>query len=209
MPLFRHEAARDHYAIHMMHSSIPIRKMAPYRLLVLGFVSFLGIALAAPALGQQKIGYVDSDYILQQVPEFATIQQNVDRQAQEWEAEIEETQQQVDEMFREYQARELLYTNEERQRKRDEIVRSEEEAERLRMRYFGPEGELFVQQDNLMRPLQEKLMNAIETVAAEEGYDYIFDKSGDFLFLFARDQFDLSDRVLEEMGIDLEEANRR
>ncbi len=161
------------------------------------------------AHAQQKIGYVDSDYILEQVPEFATIQQNVDRQAQEWEAEIEQSQQDVDEMFREYQARELLYTKEERQGKQDEIVQAEEEAERLRMRYFGPEGELFLQQDNLMRPLQEKLMKAIEDVAAEEGFDYIFDKSGDFLFLFARDQFDLSDRVLEEMGIDLEETTRR
>ena len=86
------------------------------------------------AFAQQKIGYVDSDYILEQVPEFATIQQNIDRQAQEWEAEIEESQRLVDEMFREYQARELLYTKEERQRKQEEIVQAEEESERLRMR---------------------------------------------------------------------------
>ena len=169
----------------------------------------LGLAGAAPVSAQQKIGYVDSDYILERIPEFATIQQNIDRQAAEWESEIEEAQKGVDDMFREYQARELLYTNEERKRKRDEIVQAEQEAERLRNRYFGPEGELFVQQDNLMRPLQEKLVKAIEDVAAEEGYDYIFDKSGDFLFLFAREQYDMSDRVLEELGIDIEEASRR
>ena len=175
------------------------------------FLLFVGASLlfTSDAYAQQKIGYVDSDYILNLVPEFATIQQNVDRQAQEWEAEIEEAQNKVDEMFREYQARELLYTNEERNRKRDEIVKAEEEAERLRMRYFGPEGELFVEQDNQMRPLQERLMKAIETVASEDGYDYIFDKNGDFLFLFAREQYDLSDRVLEEMGIDIEETTRR
>ena len=172
---------------------------------------FAGTAflLVPGAQAQQRIGYVDSDYILNLVPEFATIQQNVDRQAQEWEAEIEEAQNKVDEMFREYQARELLYTNEERNRKRDEIVKAEEEAERLRMRYFGPEGELFVEQDNQMRPLQERLMKAIEAVASEDGYDYIFDKNGDYLFLFAREQYDLSDRVLEEMGIDIEETTRR
>ncbi len=161
------------------------------------------------AQAQQKIGYVDSDYILEQVPEFATIQQNVDRQAQEWEAEIENAQKEVDDMFREYQARELLYTKEERQRKQEEIVNAEQAAERLRMKYFGPEGELFVQQDNLMRPLQEKLVTAIEAVAAEDGFDYIFDKSGDFLFLYAREQFDLSDRVLEELGIEVDENRRR
>ncbi len=172
------------------------------------FVLTLG-AFGTQANAQQKIGYVDSDYILEQVPEFATIQQNIDRQAKEWEAELEEAQTTVDDMFREYQARELLYTKEERQRKQEEIVRAEEEAERLRMRYFGPEGELFVQQDNLMRPLQEKLMKAIEVVAATDAYDYIFDKSGDFLFLFAREQYDVSDRVLEELGIEIDERRSR
>ena len=177
---------------------------------VLSFVLFIVFSLSGSAVNaQQKIGYVDSDYILEQVPEFATIQQNIDRQAKEWETEIQESQSNVDEMFREYQARELLYTKEERQRKQEEIVQAEEEAERLRMRYFGPEGELFVQQDNLMRPLQEKLVKAIEVVAATDGFDYIFDKSGDFLFLFAREQFDLSDRVLEELGIEIDENKRR
>lgn len=176
---------------------------------LLALFAAVSLLVAPAAQAQQKIGYVDSDYILNLVPEFATIQQNVDRQAQEWETEIEEAQQKVDEMFREYQARELLYTNEERNRKRDEIVRAEEQAEQLRMRYFGPEGQLFTEQDNQMRPLQERLMKAIEAVAAEDGFDYIFDKNGDYLFLFAREQFDLSDRVLEEMGIDIEETNRR
>ena len=172
-------------------------------------LSMMLVMAPVDAFAQQKIGYVDSDYILEQVPEFATIQQNIDRQAQEWEAEIEESQRLVDEMFREYQARELLYTKEERQRKQEEIVQAEEESERLRMRYFGPEGELFVEQDNLMRPLQEKLMKAIEVVAATDGFDYIFDKSGDFLFLFAREQFDVSDRVLQELGIEIDENRRR
>ena len=128
--------------------------------------------------------------------------------AQEWQAELETRQREVDELFQEYQARELLYTSEERQRKRDEIVQAEEEVERLRMRYFGPEGELFREQERLMRPLQERVLAAIEEVATADGYDYVFDKSGDYLFMFAREQFDLSDDVLEELGIDLESAGR-
>ena len=170
---------------------------------------FLIAGAATDAAAQQKIGYVDSDYILSKVPEFATIQQNIDRQAQEWEQELENSQAEVDEMFREYQARELLSTNEERRRKREEIMQAEQEMERLRMRYCGPEGELYTQQDNLMRPLQERVLEAIEQVAAQDGFDYIFDKSGDFLFLFAREQHNLSDRVLEELGIDLEAPGAR
>jgi outer membrane protein len=169
----------------------------------------LALCFAAPAAqAQQTIGYVDSEYILGQIPEYQTIQQNIDRLAQEWQQEIEARQGELDELFAEYQARELLYTSEERRQKREEIVRAEEELERLRTRYFGPEGELFQEQDRQMRPLQERVLEAIEEVATRDGYDYVFDKSGDFLFLFTRDQNDLSDLVLEELGIDLEDQQR-
>jgi outer membrane protein len=164
--------------------------------------------MVAPAQAQQKIGYIDSDYILQRIPEYATIQQKVDQLAQDWQRELDTQRQQVDERFREYQARELLYTNEERRRRREEIVQAEQEVEKLRLRYFGPEGELFAQQEQLMRPLQEKILTAIEQVATEEGYDYVFDKQGDFLFLYTRAQLDLSNRVLEELGIEVDSQGR-
>ena len=171
----------------------------------------LGLALCilpSSVFAQNKIGYIDSEYILGKTPEYATIQQNIDRMAGEWQTEVEQQQGEVDDLFREYQARELLYTNEERQRKRDEIMRAESDIERLRMQYFGPEGELFRQQEQLMRPLQERILEAIETVATDQGYDYIFDKSGDFLFMYAREQFDVSDDVLEELGIDVVNQTR-
>lgn len=161
-----------------------------------------------PASAQQRIGFIDSEAVLNRVPEYATVQQQVDRMAAEWETEVETRRREVDAMFQEYQARELLYTNEERKNKREEIVRAEEEVERLRMKYFGPEGELFTEQDKLVRPLQERILAAVEEVATSEGYDYVFDKSGDFLFLFTREQHDLSEKVLEELGIDTEGAQR-
>ncbi len=167
------------------------------------------LAVGTPALAhaQQKIGYVDSEYVLGRTPEYATVQQQLDRKAQEWQTEVEERSAEVEEMFREYQARELLYTNEERKRKREAIVQAEDEVERLRMQYFGPEGDLFQQQEKLMRPIQEKILAAIEEVAEREDYDYVFDKGGDYLFMFAREQFDLSDKVLIELGIDVENTS--
>ena len=160
--------------------------------------------LAPAASAQQRVAYVDTEYIFGRLPEYQTVQQQLNRQAQQWEGELSELRREVDELFREYQARELLYTSEERQRRRDDIVRQEEEIERLRNRYFGPEGEYFTQQETLMRPLQERLLEAIEAVAEEQNFDYVFDKGGDFLFLFARPQYDLSDRILEELGVDVE-----
>ena len=164
----------------------------------------LSIALVAPAIAQQKIGYVDSDFILQALPDYATIQQQLDRMAQDWQKELDELKSDLDEQFRDYQARELLYTNEERQRRRQDIVRAEEDLERLRVKYFGPDGDIFLEQEKLMRPIQEKILQAINEVADSEGFDFIFDAAGDFLFMFRRDQFDVSDLVLRELGIDVD-----
>lgn len=160
-----------------------------------------------PAYAQQKLGYVDSEYILNNMPEYATVQQQIDRMAQEWQEEVETRRDEVEELFRDYQARELLYTNEERQRKRDEIIQAEEDVERLRSQYFGPEGRVFQEQEQLVRPIQETVLEAIETVADRDGYDYVFDKSGDYIFMYVREQFDLSDDVLEELGVDVDSQN--
>lgn len=166
-------------------------------------LSLVLLLAALPAVAQQKIGYIDSEYIFSRVPEYNTIQQQIERQAQQWRQEVERRQNELDERFREYQARELLYTAEERRQRREEIIREEQDIDRLRVRYFGPEGELFTQQQTLMRPLQEQLLAAIEAVAAADNYDYVFDRSGEFLFVFLRPQHDLSDRVLLELGIDV------
>lgn len=174
------------------------------------YVALLAWGLqASTAAAQHKIGYVDSEYILQQTPEFATVQQNLDRMAQEWEREITQKQGEVEGLFREYQARELLYTQEERQQRREAIVQTESEVEQLRMQYFGPDGELFRQQEQLLRPIQERILIAIEEVAKDEDYDYVLDKSGDVVFLYAPEDDDLSDKVLEELGIELEPGNAR
>ena len=175
--------------------------------ILLAAVVAVGLA-STPALAQQTIGYVDSELILQQLPDYASIQQQLDRQATEWENELKAKQTEVDDLFATYKARELLYTREERDRKREEIVRMEADIERLRMKYFGPEGDLFSQQDNLMRPLQERILAAVEEVATREGYDYVLDKSGDYLFLFYREQHNLTNRVLEELGIDVDSGGQ-
>ena len=175
-----------------------------YPFVSLFLVAMLGVS---PVYAQQKLGYVDSEYILEQLPEYATVQQQIDRMAQEWQLEVEERRDEVDELFREYQARELLYTNEERQRQRDEIIRAEEGIEQLRMQYFGPEGRVFQEQERLVRPVQESVLEAIEAVAIRDGYDYVFDKGGDYIFMYVREQFDLSDDILEALGIDTDSQN--
>jgi outer membrane protein len=177
---------------------------------VLGMLILLvGSAVAtSPAQAQQKIGYIDSEYILNKLPEYATVQQKLDRLEQQWRSDIDDARARVDTLQEEFQARELLYTEEERTAKREAIQEARGRVQELRQRYFGPDGELYSRQKELMRPIQERVLAAVEEVATAEGYDYVFDKSGDFLFMFARDQYDVSDAVLREMGVTLDRENR-
>ncbi len=156
---------------------------------------------------QQKIGYIDTQYILDRLPEYETVQQTLDQAEAQWRTEIQEARDRVEELRQEYQARELLYTDEEREEQKKSITQARRDVEALRQRYFGPEGQLFTRQRELMRPIQERILVAVEDVATSEGYDYVLDQSGDVMFMFARDQYDLSDVVLRELGVDVERQN--
>ena len=100
-------------------------------------------ALAAPAVAQQRIAYLDSDYVLERITEYRTAQSNLDRLAQQWQTELDGLQRELDELVREFEARELLYTEEERRRQQDAIAAKEQELEARRLQRFGPDGELF------------------------------------------------------------------
>lgn len=171
-------------------------------------IAFFVVAGVRTSYGQQQLGYVDSEMILSRLPEYTSIQQNLDRLTGEWQSELDEQRSEVDRMFEEYQARELLYTNDERKRRREAILQAEEEVERLRIQYFGPQGELFKEQQELLAPLQERILEAVEIVAERGAYDFVFDRSGDFLFLFVRAEHNLTDQVLEELGIETERDMR-
>lgn len=160
-------------------------------------------ALAAPAAAQQRIAYLDSEYVLERITEYRTAQSNLDRLAQQWQNELDEMQREIDAQVREFEARELLYTEEERQREREAIEASRQEIESRRLQRFGPEGELFREQERLMRPIQERVLDAVNEVAEAENYDFVFDKSGDFLFLYLRPELDISDLVLDELGVEV------
>ena len=172
--------------------------------LLLGAAWLLGGA--HPAWAQQKIGYVDTEYVLSNMPEYATVQQKLDKLEQQWREEIQKKQKEVRRLEQEFEARELLYTEEERTRKQQAIEQARTEMEQLRQRYFGPEGELYSQQKQLMRPIQQRVLEATESVATDDGYDYVVDKKGEALFLYARAEHNLSDRVLRELGINVEDG---
>ena len=159
------------------------------------------VLAAAPLASAQKIGFIDSNRVLERLPDYQTVQQDVERTAQQWQAEVATLDQEVETMETDYAARELLYTPEEAERRRGEIAAKRQERDALRRRYFGPEGELFREQQNRLRPVQERVLAAVEAVATDGDYDYVFDRAGDFVFLYTRARFDLTDLVLDELGV--------
>ncbi|MDT0631588.1 OmpH family outer membrane protein [Rubrivirga sp. S365] len=164
-------------------------------------VGLVLLALAPAAAAQQRVGHVDSAVILEQMPEFQSAQQEVDRLGERYQAEVDASAREADEAAAEFTAREILYTDEERERALAALADRRQAVDALRRRYFGPEGELFREQQQLLRPAQERLLAAVEAVASEGGYDYVFDRDGDYLFLFAAPANDLTDRVLDELGV--------
>lgn len=157
--------------------------------------------LTSESRAQQRIGYIDSQSILNEVPEYASVQQKLDQLEEKWRAEIESKKEEVQTLKEEYQAWELLYTEEERREKQEAIDKAQKETERLRQQYFGPDGQLYTRQKELMRPIQERILTATEEVATEQGYDYVFDKGERVLFMYARKEHNLNEDVLQELGV--------
>lgn len=161
----------------------------------------VGIGVESAA-AQQKIGYYDAQLVLEKIPEYQSVQQKLNRLETRWEQELDTLQQEKQRLVREFEARELLYTEEERKRKQGEIRKMEEKIESYRQEHFGPKGMLFQRQKQLMRPIQERILEAVDAVARREGYDFVFDKSGgEFMFHFARDEYNINQAVLEELGV--------
>jgi len=173
---------------------------------VIATVVWLFGAMGGAAEAQQRIGHVDTEYILDQMPEYSAVQQKLDRLEKGWREEIQRERQRAERLEQEFAARKVLYTEEERERKRRQIESARDKVERLRQEYFGPDGELYARQKELMRPLQERILKATDRVATSAGYDYVLDKQGAVVFLFAREEHNLSDRVLKELGIDVEDV---
>lgn len=173
----------------------------------LPLVVLLVLAAALPSAAQ-RVGYVDSEVILRQLPEYRQAGQDVDRLGAQWQAELQRLEGEAEALEREYAAREVLFTDAERQQRRQDIEAKRREIDAYRLRHFGPDGELFREQQQRLRPLQERVLTAIETVAEDGDYDFVLDRASGPILLFTNPRFDLSDLVLEELGVTPTTAGR-
>ena len=148
----------------------------------------------------QKYAYVDTQYILDNIPEFQDAQDELDEISKKWQKEIENNYDMVSDMYQKYQAESVLLPDDIKRKREAEIVEKEKEVKDLQRKYFGSDGELYKKRQELVQPIQEKVYNAIETIAATSNYSFVFDKAGGMTLLYTNPKYDISDDVLDEVG---------
>lgn len=149
----------------------------------------------------QKFAYVDTDYILSNIPAYESAQDQLDMLSVEWQKEIETIFADIDKMYKEYQAEKALLTEEMKIKREESIINKEKEAKDLQKKRFGRDGDLFKKRQELVKPLQDDVFNAVKEIATEGNYAMIFDISGGGLsVLFSDPKYDKSDDVLQKLG---------
>lgn len=167
-------------------------------------VVFAFMALVAFPLAAQKVGYIDSDLILSKMPEYKSAQKQLDDLAAQWQTEATDLQNKLDQLYRDFKAEELLLTADQKRTREEAIVTKEKELFKFREDKFGQSGELFKKREELIKPIQDKLYDAVQKVAKREGLDFIFDKAGGVLMLYSNPKYDKTFEVMEELGIPTE-----
>ncbi len=162
-------------------------------------VVLLALAMPAWALSQSKIGHINSEQIMQTLPEAQDAQKSLDAMVAQWEGELQKMQADWKKKFDEYDKKKLILTDQARADAEKELRDLEQSITDYRNRKFGQNGELFQKQNEVMKPVQNKMFKVLEDLAKEDGYDYIFDKSGEILLLYANDKNDLTTEVLRRM----------
>ena len=166
------------------------------KIILILVVSFLVVTTTQA----QKFAYVDTDYILNKIPEFKQAQDKLDDFSADWQKEIEGKYADVEQMYRAYQQEQVLLTDEMKTKREEAIIAKENAAKNLQQKYFGPTGDLYTKRQELIKPIQDKIQNAIQQLAANNKYQIIFDSSSDLILLYKDNNLDQSDKVLESMG---------
>jgi len=158
------------------------------------------VVLTAFSVKAQKIGYVDTDYILTSIPEYKAAQGEIDKLSVDWQKEIEAKYAEIDKLYKAYQADAILLTDDMKKKRENEIINKEKEVKELQKQRFGVDGELFKKRQELVKPLQDKIYNAVKQVAEKSGLAIILDKAGQVSILYANTKYDKSEEVLTLMG---------
>ena len=165
-------------------------------LLTLSIVATFGFAATA-----QRYAIIDTKYILDKMPEYKTAQKALDATAESWQKEIDQRQEELNKMYRDFDAEQVMLSEELKKKREDELFNKEKEVRDLQKKRFGFEGDLFKERQKLIKPVQDKVYTAVQKLATARAYDFILDKSEGITVIFADPKLDKSEDVLKELGI--------
>ena len=157
--------------------------------------------LFTSALNAQKYAIIDTKYILDRLPEYKQAQKQLDDVAAGWQKEIDSAQTQLDRMYKDYEAEQVMLSEELRKKREDQLFIKERNLRDQQRKRFGFEGDLFKKRQELIKPVQDKVYNAVQKIATQRGYDFILDKSEGITVIFADPKLDKSEDVLKELGV--------
>jgi outer membrane protein len=165
--------------------------------LILIFLLMMGIAGFSFA---QKYAYVDTEYILNNIPSYKSAQNQLDKTSQQYQKELEGLHNELDKMYKDFQSESVLLSNDLKRRREEMIVSREKEYKNLQRQYFGPEGDLFKKREALIKPIQDDVFKAIQSISEQGGWSIVFDKAGSLSMVYTNPRYDLSDQVLQKLG---------
>lgn len=163
------------------------------------FILSVLVLMGSTSSYAQRFAYVDTDYILERIPAYQQAQEKLDDLAREWRNEIDARYQEIDKMYKSYQAEQVLLTEQQKIERQEAIEAKERQVKEYQKQKFGYEGELFQKRQELTKPLQDDIYNEIQKIATEKSYDVIFDRSA-VTMLYYKPKLDLSDDILKAMG---------
>lgn len=165
--------------------------------LVLVVAVVLGMAVAASA---QKMAFIDTEYIMENIPAYKAAQNQLDQLSSQYQKELESMHSEIEQMYKDFQAESVLLSDDMKRKREDVIITKEKDYKQLQKKYFGPNGDLFKKRQGLVKPIQDDVFNAVQEISNEGSYSIVFDKAGGTTLFFTNPKFDLSDQVLQKLG---------
>ncbi len=164
-------------------------------------ISLLVCLLFATGSIAQRYAVIDSKYILEKMPEYKQSQQKLDQFSAQWQQELDQKTAELDKMYKDYDAEQVMLSDELKKKREDELFNKDKALRDLQRKRFGYEGDIFKKREELIKPIQDRVYNAVQKLAVAKLYDFILDKSEGITVIFADPKLDKSDDVLKELGV--------
>jgi len=158
------------------------------------------IVFVSCSIAAQKTAYVDMAYILKNLPQYESANDQLSMMSRRWQKEVEAVTEEARVMSTNYQTEQIFLSEELRQKREDEILQKEREALELKHKYFGQDGELFKKRESLIKPIQDEIYTAIQEIAQEKHYEIVKDRSAEPSLIYMSNKLDISDQVLQKLG---------